>query len=112
MTAYQAMKSGKIGVEESREVIHKIGITLSFKNVKNLEEACADLVCGEKDKNLKVKCPVRIPTKILPIAIQNPFMEKEPTHGIGRAMHPQAKRVMDLFSSLEVIKQITSITVE
>jgi ribosomal protein S10 len=28
---------------------------------------CADLICGAKDKSLKMKGPVRIPTKVLQI---------------------------------------------
>ncbi|WZZ00460.1 hypothetical protein YC2023_072788 [Brassica napus] len=37
--AYAAMKSTKAGLEEPLEQIHKIRITLSSKNVKNLEKA-------------------------------------------------------------------------
>ena len=36
--AYAAMKPTKPGLEESQEAIHKIRITLSSKNVKNLEK--------------------------------------------------------------------------
>lgn len=36
--AYQAMKPTKAGLEEPLEQIHKIRITLSSKNVKNLEK--------------------------------------------------------------------------
>ncbi|KAD3336289.1 hypothetical protein E3N88_31808 [Mikania micrantha] len=65
--AYAAMKPTKPGQEEPLEQIHKIRITLSSKNVKNLEKVCADLVRGAKDKKLRVKGPVRIPTKVLHI---------------------------------------------
>ncbi|CAJ2671374.1 unnamed protein product [Trifolium pratense] len=60
-------KPTKPGLEESQEQIHKIRITLSSKHVKNLEKVCADLVRGAKDKHLRVKGPVRIPTKVLNI---------------------------------------------
>jgi ribosomal protein uS10 len=66
-TAYQPMKPGKAGLEEPLEQIHKIRITLSSKNVKNLEKVCTDLVRGAKDKRLRVKGPVRMPTKVLKI---------------------------------------------
>ncbi|KAK3220943.1 hypothetical protein Dsin_014913 [Dipteronia sinensis] len=69
MAAYVAMK-GKPGLEDPQEQIHKIRITLSSKNVKNLEKVCADLVCGAKDKRLLVKGPVRMPTKVLHITIR------------------------------------------
>lgn len=36
--AYAAVKSTKPGLEEPQEQIHKIRITLSSKNVKNLEK--------------------------------------------------------------------------
>jgi ribosomal protein S10 len=91
--AYAAMKPTKPGLEESQEQIHKIRITLSSKNVKNLEKGifhpnvlfyflnfyhfffiylfvmtvCSDLVRGAKDKHLRVKGPVRMPTKVLHI---------------------------------------------
>lgn len=38
MAAYGAMKPAKAGLEEPQEQIHKIRITLSSKNVKNLEK--------------------------------------------------------------------------
>uniref|UniRef100_A0A453JL32 Small ribosomal subunit protein uS10 domain-containing protein n=1 Tax=Aegilops tauschii subsp. strangulata TaxID=200361 RepID=A0A453JL32_AEGTS len=46
---------------------HRIRITLSSKSVKNLEKVCSDLVRGAKDKLLRVKGPVRMPTKVLNI---------------------------------------------
>ncbi|KAH0979069.1 hypothetical protein GBA52_006246 [Prunus armeniaca] len=36
--AYAGMKPSKAGLEEPQEQIHKIRITLSSKNVKNLEK--------------------------------------------------------------------------
>ncbi|XP_013645698.1 40S ribosomal protein S20-2-like [Brassica napus] len=65
--AYAAVKPPKAGLEEPLEQIHKIRITLSSKNVKNLEKVCADLVRGAKDKRLRTKGPVRMPTKVLKI---------------------------------------------
>ncbi|CAN6463647.1 unnamed protein product [Victoria cruziana] len=61
------MKPMKPGFEESQEQVHRIRITLSSKSVKNLEKVCSDLVRGAKDKRLKVKGPVRMPTKVLHI---------------------------------------------
>ncbi|KAJ6671964.1 RIBOSOMAL PROTEIN S20 putative EXPRESSED-RELATED [Salix viminalis] len=65
--AYGAMKAQKPGLEDTQEQIHKIRITLSSRNVKNLEKVCTDLIRGAKDKRLRVKGPVRIPTKVLNI---------------------------------------------
>lgn len=92
---------GKAGLEGEGPQVHRIRITLTSKNVKNLEKGrfsqrdswqsalgptaaeleptrrrppmhhlaavCADLIKGAKDKQLKVKGPVRMPTKVLRI---------------------------------------------
>merc|ERR1712154_29230 len=57
---------GGKGVEEEAPV-HRIRITLTSMNVKSLEKVCGDLIRGAKDKELKVKGPVRMPTKTLRI---------------------------------------------
>ncbi|ELW71970.1 40S ribosomal protein S20 [Tupaia chinensis] len=60
----QAFKdTGKTPVEPE-VAIHRIRITLTSRNVKSLEKVCADLIRGAKEKNLKVKGPVRMPTKV------------------------------------------------
>nr|ACF81475.1 unknown [Zea mays] len=62
------MKAGKAGFEAGMmDPQHRIRITLSSKSVKNLEKVCRDLVKGAKGKELKVKGPVRMPTKVLHI---------------------------------------------
>ncbi|RRT74194.1 hypothetical protein GW17_00034239 [Ensete ventricosum] len=68
-----AMKPTKPGLEEPQEQLHRIRITLSSKNVKNLE----------KGTNTWDRFELRV-----------------------------HKRVIDLVSSSEVVKQITSITIE
>uniref|UniRef100_A0A670KDR4 Small ribosomal subunit protein uS10 n=1 Tax=Podarcis muralis TaxID=64176 RepID=A0A670KDR4_PODMU len=61
---FQAFKdTGKAPVEQE-VAIHRIRITLTSRNVKSLEKVCADLIRGAKEKNLKVKGPVRMPTKV------------------------------------------------
>ena len=56
---------------------HTIRITLTSRNVKNLEKVCGDLVNRSKDKDLRVKGPVRLPTKRLHIVtrktVRSPF---------------------------------------
>ncbi|KAF9598156.1 hypothetical protein IFM89_025713, partial [Coptis chinensis] len=99
------------GFEEPPKDEHRIRITLSSKNVKNLEKVCADLVRGAKEKLLRVKGPVRMPTKVLKITTR-----KSPCgEGTNTFDHFELrvhKRVIDLVSSSEVVKQITSITIE
>ena len=55
------------GMNEWSEEIMKLCFSHSIRNVKSLEKVCADLIKGAKDKQLKVKGPVRIPTKTLRI---------------------------------------------
>jgi small subunit ribosomal protein S20e len=102
--------SAKAAAEEG-ERIHRIRITLSSRNVKNLEKVCADLIRGAKDKQLKVKGPVRMPTKRLLITTRkSPCGEGTNTWDkLEMRIH---KRLIDLHSPADVVKQITSINIE
>ncbi|KAJ1689170.1 hypothetical protein LUZ62_019734 [Rhynchospora pubera] len=108
---YGAMKPTKLGVEESHETLNRIRITLSSRDVKNLEKVCADLVKGAKDKQLRIKGPVRIPTKVLHITTRKSPCG-EGTNTWDRFEFRIHKRVIDLISSPDVVKQITSINIE
>ncbi|KAF6160721.1 hypothetical protein GIB67_035922 [Kingdonia uniflora] len=105
------MKPMKAGFEEPQEQLHRIRITLSSKSVKNLEKVCADLVSGAKNKLLRVKGPVRMPTKVLKITTRKSPCG-EGTNTFDRFELRIHKRIIDLVSSSEVVKQITSITIE
>ncbi|KAL6767038.1 hypothetical protein ACKKBG_A38335 [Auxenochlorella protothecoides x Auxenochlorella symbiontica] len=105
-------KPTKVGVEQAHEVpIHRIRITLTSKNVTNLEKVCTDLVRGAKEKELKVKGPVRLPTKVLRITTRkSPCGEGTKTWDrFEMRIH---KRLIDLHSPVEVVKQITSVSIE
>ncbi|KAJ8948110.1 hypothetical protein NQ318_008463 [Aromia moschata] len=43
--------------------IHHIRITLTSRNVRSLEKVCSDLIDAAKKQKLRVKGPVRMPTK-------------------------------------------------
>merc|ERR1711862_968505 len=89
----------------------RIRITLTSKNVKSLEKVCADLIKGAKDKELKVKGPVRMPTETLRITTRKtPCGEGSKTW--DRFQMRIHKRVIDLHSPSEIVKQITSISIE
>ncbi|CAL1546187.1 unnamed protein product [Lymnaea stagnalis] len=91
--------------------IHRIRITLTSRVVKSLEKVCADLIKGAKEKNLKVKGPVRMPTKILRITTRKtPCGEGSKTW--DRYQMRIHKRIIDLHSPSEIVKQITSISIE
>ncbi|TOF77635.1 hypothetical protein CGJ15_26755, partial [Vibrio parahaemolyticus] len=57
----------KGGMMDDGAPIHRIRITLTSSNVKSLEKVCSELVMRAKEKQLKVKGPVRMPTKTLRI---------------------------------------------
>ncbi|KAG1050093.1 hypothetical protein G6F43_007613 [Rhizopus delemar] len=112
MSAVADKSAVKPGLEEQAEAkIHRIRITLTSRNVKNLEKVSADLVQRAKDKQLKVKGPVRLPTKTLRITTR-----KSPC-GNGSETFDKFemkiyKRLIDLHSPSEIVKQITSISIE
>ncbi|KAG9083382.1 40S ribosomal protein S20 [Ceratobasidium sp. 370] len=91
--------------------LHKIRITLTSGNVTNLEKFSRDLVNRAKDKDLRVKGPVRLPTKVLKITTRKtPCGEGSKTW--DRYELKIHKRLIDLHSSSEIVKQITSISLE
>ncbi|XP_038954174.1 small ribosomal subunit protein uS10-like [Rattus norvegicus] len=94
---------------EPEVAIHRIRITLNSHNVKSLEKVCADLIRGAKEKNLKEKGPVRMPTQTLRITTRKtPCGEGFETW--GRFQIRIHKRLIDLHSPSEIVKRITSIS--
>jgi len=69
---------------------------------------CADLIRGAKEKQLKVKGPVRMPTKTLRITTRKtPCGEGSKTW--DRYQMRIHKRLIDLHSPSEIVKQIVSL---
>mmetsp|Transcript_2493 Transcript_2493/g.4311 ORF Transcript_2493/g.4311 Transcript_2493/m.4311 type:complete len:99 (-) Transcript_2493:11-307(-) len=66
MSAY-APKKEVAGEEAPAPVVHRVRITLTSRNVKNIEKVCTDLKRAALTKKLKVSGPVRMPTKKLRI---------------------------------------------
>lgn len=99
----------KPGVEGAISVKqHRIRITLSSKSVKSVETVCSRLIQSAKEKNVKVKGPVRMPIKVLRITTRKtPCGEGSKTwdHFEMRIY----KRVIDLETSPEMIRPIVSI---
>ena len=104
------MSDAKKVIEEG-ERVHRIRITLTSKNVANLEKVCADLIGGAKEKRLKVKGPVRMPTQTLRITTRKSPCG-EGTNTWDRFEMRVHKRLIDLHSPADVVKQITSISIE
>ena len=109
MASMKDYKEGKGLPEETTD--HKIRITLTSRNVKSLEKVCLNLVTEAKKKDLKVKGPVRMPTKFLRITTRKtPCGEGSKTW--DRYEMRIHKRLIDLHSPSEIVKQITSINIE
>lgn len=93
------------------QVVHRIRITLTSRNVANLEKVCADIKKGATDKKLHVSGPVRLPTKHLRITTRK-APSGEGTNTWDRFEMRIHKRLIDLHAPSEVVKQITSISIE
>lgn len=72
---------------------------------------CNDLIRGAKEKNLKHKGPVRMPTKTLRITTRKSPCG-EGTNTWDRFEMRIHKRLIDLTAPADTVKQITSITME
>ncbi|XP_021566256.1 40S ribosomal protein S20-like [Carlito syrichta] len=89
---------------------HGIRITFTSHNVKSLEKACADLFRGAKEKNLRVKGPVRMPAETLRATARKTCGEGSKTWDhFQMKIH---KQLTDLHSPSNVVKQVTSISIE
>ncbi|CCC12159.1 40S ribosomal protein S20 [Copromyces sp. CBS 386.78] len=85
--------------------VHRVRITLTSKKVQALEKVCSELVERAKSKELRVKGPVRLPTKILKITTRKtPCGEGSKTWDLFEMrIH---KRLIDLTAPTEIVKQI------
>merc|ERR1712231_4044 len=103
-------KEGKENVQEQDQE-HKIRITITSKNCSAIERISNELVKAAKDENLKVKGPVRMPTKTLRITTRKtPNGEGSKTW--DRFQMRIHKRVIDLVSSTEKVRQITQMSID
>jgi len=105
------IKKTATGFEGTDAPIHKIRITLTSRKVKELEKVCEDLIKGAKAKRLTHSGPVRLPTKTLRITTRKSPCG-EGTNTWDRFEMRIHKRIIDLHSPAEVVKQITSINID
>ena len=111
MSAFTKKDVPAMGMEEESGKVHRIRITLTSRNVKNIEKVCADLKEKAVDKKLSVSGPVRLPTKKLRITTRK-APSGEGTNTWDRFEMRIHKRLIDLHAPSEVVKQITSISIE
>ncbi|KAB5542512.1 ribosomal protein S10 domain-containing protein [Coniochaeta sp. 2T2.1] len=84
---------------------HKIRITLTSRKVQALEKVCRELIERAKGKDLRVKGPVRLPSRNLQITTRKtPNGEGSKTWDkFEMRIH---KRLIDLNAPTEIVKQI------
>ncbi|KAI1851433.1 hypothetical protein JX265_000333 [Neoarthrinium moseri] len=101
MSSYQ---KGDKDVGEAPKT-HRIRITLTSRKVQALEKVCTELIERAKGKDLRVKGPVRLPTKTLKITTRKtPCGEGSKTWDMYEMrIH---KRLIDLQAPTEIVKQI------
>uniref|UniRef100_A0A158P9G1 Small ribosomal subunit protein uS10 n=1 Tax=Angiostrongylus cantonensis TaxID=6313 RepID=A0A158P9G1_ANGCA len=105
---------------------HRIRLTLTSQDVKSLEKGdvapkfgpnfvnhllCAQLIEGAKNENLVVKGPIRLPTKVLRITTRKtPCGEGSKTW--DRFQMRIHKRLINLHTPADLLRKITSISIE
>merc|ERR1711964_277442 len=103
------MSKSKKGAETAE--VRKIRITLSSRDVKAVENVSSELIRNAKAEQLKVRGPRRMPTKVLRITTR-----KSPcgngTNTWDKFEMRIHKRVIDLHSPSDIVRQITSISIE
>eukprot|EP00602_Paraphysomonas_sp_CaronLab_P003940 CAMPEP_0185017748 /NCGR_PEP_ID=MMETSP1103-20130426/658_1 /TAXON_ID=36769 /ORGANISM="Paraphysomonas bandaiensis, Strain Caron Lab Isolate" /LENGTH=122 /DNA_ID=CAMNT_0027547315 /DNA_START=32 /DNA_END=400 /DNA_ORIENTATION=+ len=91
--------------------IHRIRITLTSRKVEAVERVCAELKNRAISKNLKVSGPVRMPTKVLRLMTRK-APNGEGTNTYDRFQMRIHKRLIDLYSPADEVRQITNISIE
>merc|ERR1711974_233617 len=89
----------------------RIRISLTSRFVKPLEKVCSTLKNSALDKGLTAKGPVRLPTKTLRITTRKSPCG-EGTNTWDRYEMRIHKRIIDLVSPKQIVKQITAVSLE
>nr|UXY87238.1 40S ribosomal protein S20 [Cryptomonas sp.] len=92
-------------------IVRHIRITLTSRKIFSLEKICNNIIKSSRDKNLKVNGPIRLPTKSLVVTTRKSPCG-EGTNTWDRFEIKVHKRVIDLFSLDNIVKQITTIDIE
>src|SRR3990167_3800963 len=103
--------SKKQGYDNQQPSYHRIRITLSSRNLKNLEKVSNALIRRTREQRLTVRGPIRLPTKVLRITTRKSPCG-EGTNTWDRFEMRIHKRIIDLHSPSEIVKHITSINIE
>mmetsp|Transcript_14 Transcript_14/g.18 ORF Transcript_14/g.18 Transcript_14/m.18 type:complete len:127 (-) Transcript_14:73-453(-) len=115
MSAQAVKKPTEKGASEDVQYL-KIRITLTSRNLPTLERVCSELIkAAKKNKQnleaMKVRGPARLPTKVLTVTTRK-APNGEGTNTWDRYEMRIHKRIIDLYSPKQVVKQITSVNLE
>ncbi|KAH7820985.1 putative 40S ribosomal protein S20-1 [Monocercomonoides exilis] len=98
---------------KTAQSVNKIRVTLTGRNHKHLEKVASDLLERAKinPSKPKVKGPVRMPTKVLRITTRKtPCGEGSKTWDrFEMRIH---KRVIELYTNVDTVKQIINVNIE
>ena len=97
-------EAGKAPAEDGTP-IHGFKMAFTSRNVNSFVKLCSDHIQDAKEKNLKVKGPVHMPTKTVWITTDKTLCRE------GSKMRRIGKRLIDLQSSSEIVKQAISINI-
>merc|ERR1712038_563751 len=113
MSAYAPKKEVAVeGEAPPAPELHLIRITLTSRNVKNIEKVCTSFKDSAVKKEIKVKGPVRMPTKKLRITTRK-APSGEGTNTWDKFEMRIHKRLIDLYDvSSDAVNQITAIELE
>lgn len=105
-------KKGALGDDETLKAgtNHKIRVTLTSTNVKNIESACFNLLKEARTTNTEAKGPKRMPVKTLRLTTRKSPCG-EGTNTYDRFELRIYKRVIDLGSNNDVVRHLTNINV-
>jgi len=90
---------------------HHIRVTLCSRKIKSIERICRNIIKDNNQKDLLIKGPLRIPTKTLTLTTRKSPCG-EGTNTWDKFENRIYKRVIDVISSRNTLKQITSVSIE
>merc|ERR1719174_1430337 len=90
---------------------HRIRITLTSRNVRNIEKVCFGLKSQALYKKIIVKGPVRLPTKKLRITTRK-APSGEGTNTWDKFEMRIHKRLIDFIAPSEIVKEIAKVELE
>ncbi len=90
---------------------HHIRVTLCSRKIKSIERICKNIIKDNNQKDLLIKGPLRIPIKTLTVTTRKSPCG-EGTNTWDKFENRIYKRVIDVISSKNTLKQITSVSIE